>query len=71
MVSIGFFETCDFSRAAEEKSYCVADRALFFKVEQPFGVRKYLGSFLHDCQWSSEGAQHRFDGVELRAEVDS
>lgn len=70
MVSIGFFETCDFSRAAEEKSYCVADRALFFKVEQPFGVRKYLGSFLHDCQWSSGEAQYRFDGVDLKAEVD-
>lgn len=70
MVSIGFFETCDMSRFAEEKSYCVADRALFFKVEQPFGVRKYLGSFLHDCQWSSGETQFRFDGVELKEGAD-
>ncbi|MFR3920615.1 MAG: Wzt carbohydrate-binding domain-containing protein [Dysosmobacter welbionis] len=42
MVSIGIFKQCTMSKAAEEPSYCVSDRALFFKVEQPFGVKKGL-----------------------------
>jgi len=70
MVSVGLFQTCDFSRAAEEKSYCVADRALFFKVQQPFGIRKYLGTFLHACEWSAGEETSRFDGVDLKSGVD-
>ena len=57
MVSIGIFKQCTMSKAAEEPSYCVSDRALFFKVEQPFGVKKGLGDLLHPCNWSC-GAVH-------------
>ena len=70
MVSVGLFKTCDFSRVSEEKAYCVADRALFFKVRQPFGVRKYLGAYLQACEWSSGQAHNRFDGVEMKSGVD-
>lgn len=68
MVSIGVFKQCDMSRNAEEPSYCVADRSLFFKVEQPFGIRKSLGSVLHTCDWKCGKASHQFDGAMLKKE---
>ena len=65
MVSIGLFKECDVSRAAEEPSYCVADRALFSKVQQPFGVRKALGGMLQECEWGCGDIHCRFDGTTL------
>ena len=63
MVSIGIFDQCDMSRFAEESAYCVADRALFFKVEQPFGIRKSMGMMLHTCDWSCGQVHYVFDGT--------
>ena len=68
MVSIGIFKQCTMSKAAEEPSYCVSDRALFFKVEQPFGVKKGLGDLLHPCDWSCGAVHHVFDGTALKSE---
>lgn len=68
MVSIGLFCSCNMSIAAEEPSYFVADRALFFKVEQPFGFRKGLGNFLHICDWSCGAVHCLFDGTNLTNE---
>lgn len=63
MASIGIFDQCDMSRFEEESAYCVADRALFFKVEQPFGIRKSMGMLLHACDWSCGQAHYVFDGT--------
>ena len=68
MASIGVFKECHMSCAAEEPSYCVADRSLFFKVEQPFGINKALGMTLLPCDWTCGGAHHTFDGTTLRGE---
>lgn len=66
MASIGVFKSCDMSRNAEEESYVVADRALFFKVEQPLLVRKALGDLLHPCKWRYNNESFLFDGTKLR-----
>ena len=68
MASIGIFKQCHLSRAAEEPSYCVSDRSLFFKVEQPFGVKKGLGLLLHPCDWVCADTHHMFDGTTLKSE---
>lgn len=68
MASVGVFKQCDMARNAEEPSYCVADRSLFFKVEQPFGIRKSLGSVLHACDWKYNTASYLFDGAMLKKE---
>ncbi len=65
MASIGVFKSCDMSRNAEEESYVVADRALFFKVEQPMLVRKTLGDLLHTCEWRFKDVSVIFDGTTL------
>ena len=68
MASIGIFKQCHLSRAAEEPSYCVSDRSLFFKIEQPFGVKKGLGQMLHACDWVCGDTHHTFDGTTLKSE---
>ena len=68
MASIGIFKQCHLSRAAEEPSYCVSDRSLFFKIEQPFGVKKGLGQMLHACDWVCGETHHTFDGTTLKSE---
>ncbi|HJA24796.1 MAG TPA: ABC transporter ATP-binding protein [Candidatus Fournierella merdigallinarum] len=68
MVSIGIFKQCNMSRLAEEPSFCVADRSLFFKVQQPFGVRKSLGEMLHACTWACGNTHWQFDGTTFKSE---
>lgn len=68
MASIGIFKQCNLSRVAEEPSFCVSDRSLFFKIEQPFGVKKDLGMMLHECDWACGDHHHVFDGATLESE---
>lgn len=68
MVSIGAYKQCDLSRMAEEAAYCVADRSLFFKVQQPFGIRKALGEMLQPCDWRCGEEHCRFDGTTIHSE---
>ncbi len=66
MASVGIYKTCSMSRYEEEEAYIVVDRALFFKVEQPFMIRKSLGSVLHVCEWRWGEKTYVFDGTNLK-----
>ena len=46
----------------------MSDRSLFFKIEQPFGVKKDLGMMLHECDWACGDHHHVFDGATLESE---
>ena len=54
IVSIGLYKFCDMGEEKENPSYFVLDRALEFKVEQPDGIRKELGRFVHPVNWTIE-----------------
>ncbi|SFD26383.1 ABC transporter ATP-binding protein [Clostridium uliginosum] len=66
MVSIGIFKNCDYTSELENESYCVVDRTVFFNVKQPDNVKKSLGAFAHECQWSYGGNEVIFDAANLR-----
>lgn len=65
MVSIGVFKECDYTTRAENESYCVADRAIFFSVKQPPEIKKSMGSFAHPCRWRCGERAYMFDAVGL------
>ncbi len=51
MVSLGIFKEYDLTTEKENDSYCVVDRAIFFKVLQPENMKKGIGAFAHSCTW--------------------
>jgi lipopolysaccharide transport system ATP-binding protein len=61
VASIGVFKKCDFSSAAENEAYCVVDRAVMFKVYQPSGMAKSLGSFAHQVRWITGSSAVDYD----------
>jgi homopolymeric O-antigen transport system ATP-binding protein len=63
IASIGLFKSCDPTTAREEPSYCVIDRAVNFKVYQPEGMAKSLGSFAHTVTWKAGRYRHVYDGA--------
>ncbi|MCI8442143.1 MAG: ABC transporter ATP-binding protein [Provencibacterium sp.] len=65
MVSIGVFKECDYTTQAENESYCVADRAIFFSVKQPPEIKKSMGSFAHPCRWRCGERTYLFDAAGL------
>ncbi len=61
MASIGIFSHYDLRSEAENHAYCVLDRAVFFKVQQPFGIKKDLGGFAHETTWAHGGTFFKYD----------
>ncbi|AQS60359.1 ABC transporter ATP-binding protein [Desulforamulus ferrireducens] len=61
MVSIGVFKHYDLNVERENESYCVVDRAVFFKVTQPESIKKGLGAFAHSCTWQYKDIYLTYD----------
>lgn len=66
MVSIGVFKYCNYASESENEAYCVADRAVFFKIQQKEQIKKSMGAFAHPCIWSYRDKQRVFDAVKLK-----
>ena len=61
MVSFGAFKEYNLTTEKEDESYCVLDRAVFFKIQQPEGMHKGLGFNAHSCIWSHNQNQYTYD----------
>jgi len=64
MVSLGLFEHYDLRNEAENPSYCVIDRALFFKMRQPDSMKKVIGAVAHECIFSNGKYNNLYDPAE-------
>jgi lipopolysaccharide transport system ATP-binding protein len=63
MVSIGVFKDYDLHVERENESYCVVDRAVFFKVVQPESMKKGIGAFAHVCTWEYQNHNYLYDAT--------
>lgn len=63
VVSLGLFKEYDLSVEKENASYCVVDRAIFFKVIQPSIMKKGVGAFAHKSTWRYLDREHVYDPV--------
>lgn len=61
IVSLGLFKEYDLSTERENESYCVVDRAVFFKVVQPESIKKVLGAFSHSVIWQCGDKKNLYD----------
>lgn len=52
-VTLAVYQECDMADAQENHAHCVLDRALTFRIEQPEGIRKGFGRFLHPVRWQA------------------
>lgn len=64
MASVGLYKKCVLTNQAEDESYCVVDRAVFFKIVQPECMQKKLGMVIHDCSFRHNDVQWTYNPVE-------
>jgi len=64
MVSIGLFKDYETTQERENESYCVVDRAVFFKVTQPDVMKKGIGSFAQRAVFRAGGRQATYDAAD-------
>lgn len=63
MVSIGVFKSYNLMSENEDESYCVLDRAVFFKVQQPETMKKGIGYLANACTWKHRQMEYVYDPI--------